>query len=103
MKRKFNKLVRDNIPEIITSEGRKVTIQILDDYDYQVELTKKLVEEAQEYSKSGYPEELADILEVIYSLAKLHNINLEKLEDLRFQKSRKCGGFAKRVFLVESD
>ena len=42
----FNKLVRDNIPNIIENNGEKAITRILSDKEYRVELYKKLLEES---------------------------------------------------------
>jgi len=47
----YNKLVRDKILEIIKTNGQKPTHKILTADEYAVELTKKLVEEVEEYKK----------------------------------------------------
>lgn len=39
----FNKLVRDNIPNIIESNGEKAITRILSDEEYRVELYKKII------------------------------------------------------------
>ena len=49
-----NKLVRDNIIEIIESDGRHADYEILDDTRYIEELEKKLAEEYKEYLKSDH-------------------------------------------------
>ena len=41
----FNKLVRDNIPNIIENNGEKAITRILSDKEYRVELYKKLLED----------------------------------------------------------
>ena len=74
MERIYNKLVRDNIPDIIESKGETPVTQILDDNTYKIELEKKLNEEYQEVlaaSGDDRVEELADMLEIIRALAKL--------------------------------
>ncbi|MCK5157946.1 MAG: nucleoside triphosphate pyrophosphohydrolase [Candidatus Heimdallarchaeota archaeon] len=49
----YNKLVRDNIPTIITKQGKKpVTKKIVNDKEYLEYLGKKLIEESMEYSES---------------------------------------------------
>ena len=40
--KKYNKLVRDKIPEIIENDGRKAKVRILSDEEYIAELYKKL-------------------------------------------------------------
>lgn len=57
----YNKLVRDNIPEIMINNGAKPVIRILNDEEYLVELNKKLQEELHEYLLDGNIEELADL------------------------------------------
>lgn len=43
MERVYNKLVRDNITNIILSNGEKPVIRVLNDIDYKKELEKKLL------------------------------------------------------------
>ena len=45
----YNKLVRDNIPEIMIKNGAKPVIRILNDEEYLRELNKKLSEEVKKY------------------------------------------------------
>ena len=47
MIKNYNKLVRDNIPDIIKNNGGEPIIRILDDSEYKSELEKKLYEEYQ--------------------------------------------------------
>jgi hypothetical protein len=97
----YNKLVRDKILEIIKVNGQKSTHKILTADEYAVELTKKLVEEVEEYKKDKNTDELADIMEVVYALARLHSCTAEELEKIRAEKAEKRGGFEKKIFLVE--
>ena len=97
----YNKLVRDKILEIIKDSGQKSTHKILTAEEYAVELTKKLVEEVEEYKKDKNTDELADIREVVYALASLHSCTSEELEKIRAEKAEKRGGFEKKIFLVE--
>lgn len=97
----YNKLVRDKILEIIKNNGQKSTHKILDDEDYVKELVNKLSEEVEEYKTDKNTDELADILEVIYALAKLHNCTPEQLEEIRAEKAKKRGGFNEKIFLIE--
>lgn len=99
MKKVYNKLVRDLIPEIIQKSGNRCVISTLDEKNYTLELEKKLLEEANEYIADKTAEELADILEVIYALAKLKGVSKEELEEIRLKKYEKRGGFSKRLFL----
>lgn len=99
----FNKLVRDKIPEIIRKNGEKPRVKILDDENYIKELNKKLKEEVNEFLAEESVEELADVLEVVYSLAEANNYGLEKLECVRKEKAEKRGAFKDRVFLESTN
>ena len=99
---KYNKLVRDKIPEIIESNGEKPIIRILDNTEYNEELIKKLNEEYHEVieaDENDIIEELADMLEVMESIAELHNKTLEDILDAKEKKKIKRGGFSKRLYL----
>ena len=95
----YNKLVRDNIEEIMLNKGLKPVTRILDDEEYLSELHKKLLEEVNEYLESEEVEELADIEEVILAILKTKNVTREHLEEIRKDKSSKRGAFDKKLFL----
>jgi len=103
----YNKLVRDRIPEIIESEGKRYQVRTLDTEEFAARLREKLDEEIAEYHRAegsaAAIEELADILEVIYHLAEVHGSTVEELEALRIRKRNKRGGFGQRLFLIEAD
>lgn len=104
--RRYNKLVRDNIPQIIMdNEGRFAKTRILNDEDFLNELNRKLQEELREYLSSGDIEELADLEEVIRGVLDAKNIRYEDFEKIRKDKAEKRGSFKKRIFLetVEND
>ncbi|MCF7626060.1 nucleoside triphosphate pyrophosphohydrolase [Holdemanella sp. SCCA2] len=99
----YNKLVRDNIPEIIkcNNDGEAV-IRILSNEEYKKALEDKLYEEYQEVLESSGEdrvEELADMLEIMISLAKLEKSNLEKIIEIAKKKKAKRGGFDKKLYL----
>ena len=100
----YNKLVRDLIPQIIEKQGKSLKSDILSPEDYQIELRTKLQEEVSEYLEADQDddalEELADVLELINALAKLHDGTLEDVERIRKEKAEKRGAFEDRVFLV---
>ena len=99
---KFNKAIRDKIPEIIQKDGHTCNIQTLSDEKFLVEIEKKLSEEVTEYQNDKNPEELADILEVIYAIAQLKGISKEELEKIRIKKLQDRGGFDKNLFLIDT-
>ena len=100
---RYNKLVRDFIPEIIQNEQKSCTTSILDETQYIEELKKKLVEESQEVmdskSKEGIVEELADVLEVIEAIQNIFGIQEADIQCAKAQKAQKNGRFAQRLFL----
>lgn len=95
----YNKLVRDNIPEIMINNGANPITRILTDEEYLKELNKKLSEEVNEYLESGSIEEIADIKEVILAILKVKKVSRTKLEEIRKDKSSKRGSFDKKIFL----
>lgn len=99
---KYNKLVRDKIPEIIISNWDIPITHIAWDKEYIKELKKKLKEEIKEFLKSNDPEELADILEVIYTIWNIQKISPEKLEEIRKNKANQRWWFRKKIILNET-
>ena len=99
----YNKLVRDNIPEIMISNGAKPVTRILNDEEYLNELNKKLEEEVAEYLQDNRVEEIADIVEVLYAILKSKNINLKDFDDIRTAKKIKKGSFDKKIFLEKEE
>ena len=102
MTKVFNKLVRDRIPEIIASTGDKYKIRTLSDAEYIEMLDAKLDEELKEYHEDKNIEELADILEVLYAVAKARGYSKEELEETRLKKREKRGGFDNKILLIET-
>ncbi|MBE6917421.1 MAG: phosphoribosyl-ATP pyrophosphohydrolase [Ruminococcaceae bacterium] len=98
--KRFDKLVRDKIPQIIEASGKTPIIRILDREEYLVCLEKKLDEEVREFHESKASEELADILEVVYALADAYGCSRETLEEIYMRKHEDRGGFAERIFLI---
>lgn len=97
----YNKLVRDRIPEIIESSGKKCSVEILPGEEYLRRLDAKLDEELSEYHQDQNIEELADLLEVLRAAAIARGYSLDELEHVRAEKSAKRGGFEKRILLKE--
>ena len=100
-----NKLVRDKIPQIIKESGKTPVTKILNQKEYITELRKKSQEELQEYLTAETDEEaleeLADLLEIIHALAKVHGSTIEEVDKIRVEKAEKRGGFTDKVFLIE--
>jgi len=99
---KYNKLVRDKIPDLIVGRGGKPVTRILDADAYRWELRRKLQEEVAEFGASGEVEELADVLEVVYALAAAEGVSQFQLEEKRKRKRGERGGFDRRILLIET-
>ena len=99
---KMDSLVREKMPSSIKKLGGHVQIRRLDSETYSHYLKLKLKEEVEEVCKAETPkdikEEIADVLEVIYTLAKSYGLQLEHIEQTRVQKRKERGGFNKGIF-----
>ncbi len=105
---KYDKLVRDKIPQIIKDDPTVVEVGYTNDCDdiyFQMLLAYKLIEEAEEYLESGDIEELADVYEVVVELVKLHYEELsnfqalDKLDEVCQAKNEARGNFNNRTYL----
>ena len=97
MGEKYNKLVRDKIPEILDKKGISYEKRIATEEEYCSELIKKLAEEIEEFLAAKNTEELADILEVIEALKQLPDYS--GVEDIKLKKKVERGGFDERIIL----
>ena len=97
----YKKLVRDLIPDIIETSGKKCRTRILSNEEYLQMLDLKLDEELLEYHEDQNIEELADLLELIRAAAIARGYTLDELESVRAEKSRSRGGFEKKIFLID--
>ncbi|WP_144596701.1 nucleoside triphosphate pyrophosphohydrolase [Bacillus cereus] len=101
----YNKLVRDNILEIIEAEGLSYNARILTSDELLVEVKAKMIEEAHEFmevvEKKEAIEELADILELIHASLGAYGVDFEELEAIRKEKKEKRGGFEKAIYLID--
>ena len=102
----YNKLVRDQIPDIIAAAGSQPSTRVLDHASYQGALRSKLVEEAREAEVAADEQlasELADVLEVLRALATAHGMTWEDIEFQARRKRAERGGFDRRIFLEHVD
>jgi len=97
---KYNKLVRDKIPERIKNKGKVPLIHLASDEEYWEKLKEKLKEEVSEFLEESTIEELADILEVVYAI-KDFKFKKEDLEKVRKTKEGERGKFKEKIILDE--
>ena len=86
------KLVRDNIPDIIRADGQEPDIRIAKKTELDFLIRAKIVEEAEELLESGDIEEITDILEAIEALLSNRNIDRESLVKMQTAKRIRLPG-----------
>ncbi|HNX10992.1 MAG TPA: nucleoside triphosphate pyrophosphohydrolase [bacterium] len=99
---KYNKLVRDKIPEYIRSKGGVPITHIADDKEYWEKLKEKLLEEIKEFSENEVIEEMADIQEVINAMCDYKGFSQGSIDDVMKKKAEERGAFKKKIILEES-
>lgn len=82
-------------------EYHKLVRDILSDEDYLKMLDAKLDEELAEYYQDQSLEELADLLEVLFTAAVARGYTITELERTRAKKAEERGGFGKKILLKE--
>ncbi len=99
-----NKLVRDNIPEIIRQDKAEPKVRLLEQAEFLIELFRKLEEEAKEaagviYEKPELIKELADVYEVIDAIIENCGLDKEEIMKIKIKRQAERGGFTKKIFL----
>ena len=103
---RFDKLVRDKIPEDQRRNGANVTVRELNDIEYIEALKTKLIEESQEIDSANPDEaagELADLQEVVDCLAKALGIDKNQIAELQSAKCEKAGSFVQRLYVETAE
>ena len=104
MKRKYiNKLVRDKVPQLVKKNGQIAKIRVLAPKEFEKELKKKLLEEAQEVvnaSRKEIIDELADVLEVVEELANYYQLSFSEIKKHQRKKRDERGRFSQKIFLI---
>ncbi len=107
MIKKYNKLIRDRILEIIEAAGEKPHSRVLDKKEYLREIKKKILEEAKELirakNKKGIINEIVDIQELIDTLILEFGLSKLQIQKQQKIKNKKRGGFKKRLFLIKTE
>ena len=103
----YNKLVRDLIPDLIKFSGKQCEYYNATSDEMKQLLISKLSEESKEFLETDFNgeqalEELADIMEVLYGIAKYMNYTERDLNNMRNEKRRQKGGFETGVVLVST-
>lgn len=105
-RKRFHKIVRDDIPAFIASKGEVVSSDTLSPQDRTRALVGKLIEEAGEFvdAKRGVDkrEELADLYEVFRALSTAVGASMGDILAVANAKREKRGGFDQGVVLRET-
>jgi len=107
MKKRYGKLVRDKVPEIIRGNSNLPNVRIMDKDEYRRELLYKLIEDAEEVRKAGYDlndtteliKELADLSEVFDAVLTEFDISKETIRLVQEKCCKDRGGFTEKIFL----
>jgi len=99
---KYNKLVRDKIPEYIKSRGGKPVTHIATNEEYWRKLREKLQEEVNEFLEAESPQEIADIYEVLDAMCDWKQFDRNHVQEIKRTKFEERGGFQNRIILDES-
>jgi predicted house-cleaning noncanonical NTP pyrophosphatase (MazG superfamily) len=98
---KYNKLVRDKIPEVIRENGQIPVTHIANNEEYWEKLKEKLTEEVNEFLEDNKSGEIVDILEVIDAICEHKKFDKNEIEKLKKQKAEKKGKFYNKIILDE--
>lgn len=95
------KLVRDHIGARLGGEGTITYAPVEDDAEHVALLRRKLIEEAVEYLTNPCVAELADVLEVVWSLARVDLRTNPSVVSARASTKRiERGGFDRGMVMV---
>ncbi len=107
MIKKYNKLIRDKILEIIRAAGERPYWRILNGKEYLREIKKKILEEVKELigakDKKGIIDEIVDIQELTDALISETGLTKSEIKKQQKIKNKKRGGFKKRLFLIKTE
>ena len=93
MKKIYQKLVRDRIPEIITEAGKDFSVTQLRGHRLKDYAMKKLQEEVQEFVENPCAEEAADIMEIFHFVCNRMGIKDSEIMAQSTSKRILRGGF----------
>ncbi|WP_071460500.1 nucleoside triphosphate pyrophosphohydrolase [Bacillus massilinigeriensis] len=99
---KYNKLVRDGIPDLLKEQGKSFSTGVLNDKEYSIKLQEALVEEMECFVESRHDKlagDIADLLEIIYAIAEQRGITEPEIEFTRQMKKKQLGGYGKKLII----
>ena len=101
MKIKYDKLVRNNIPDIIRNAKKTCITRHISGNEKIEYLFRKLIEEGNELATEKNINELADLQEVIDSIIAELGFTKEAVEKEQKRKREERGSFSEGIVLLE--
>jgi len=99
MKKMYNKLVRDKIPQIIEEAGKSCICHTVEGDILKTYAKKKLREEIEEFLEDPCPEEAGDVMEIFHFLCDLYDIKDSQVMASSTAKRVTRGGFNEGLVL----
>lgn len=96
---KYNKIVRDKIPEIIQSNGKNCDVTYVSNKEAIDFLAEKVLEEGKEFIETPTKEELADLYEVLDAIMTKKGWRKTEIDRIRSDKGKKNGLFKNNIIL----
>jgi predicted house-cleaning noncanonical NTP pyrophosphatase (MazG superfamily) len=103
VRKDYNKLVRDGIPEILESQRIRFVVEEMTQAEYCQALRQKLIEEAQEAAEAvetNLVTELADLCEVIDAMMEAYGIQRNQVLACQMQRRIDRGAFNQKLRLL---
>lgn len=103
VRKEYNKLIRDRIPEILERQQVPFAVEEMPPADYRQALRQKLVEEAQEAAAAADADlvtELADLWEVIDATLQAYGLERQQVLACQRQRQLERGGFNRKLRLL---
>jgi predicted house-cleaning noncanonical NTP pyrophosphatase (MazG superfamily) len=100
----YNKLIRDNIPEQLQKQGKKISYhQAQDEKEVWYLLMSKIQEELNEFNAKPTIDTYVDILDVVDEIARVKKFDLQEVKARREQKFSELGAFEKHWVVEASE
>lgn len=99
---RYNKLVRDKMPEYIRKKGGHPITHIAASAEYWRKLKEKPLEEFEEFRKNESIEEFADLFEVVDAIADYKGFDWDDVKKVKEKKAAERGKFSERIILDEA-
>lgn len=105
-RKEYNKLIRDQIPEILEAQNIAFSVEEMTETEYRRALRAKLMEEAEEAAEADDADlmtELADLLEVIDATLAAYGIPRSQVLEIQTKRRTERGGFMQKLRLLWTD